>query len=94
VAVGVVVSIRLAGEVQVVVLEALSEIVTLQVAPLVLPVVQVYELLAIPEEASELPVRVKVVVPLFFQGEGLGDQVPQVGAVLSTPKLRALVSLE
>jgi hypothetical protein len=69
--------------------------VRLQVAPLVLVVVQVYELLAIPEEASELPVRVKVVLPLFFQAEGLGDQLlPQTGAVLSSLKLRVLVSLE
>jgi hypothetical protein len=93
--VGAVVSTLLPGEVQVWVFPTLSVIVTLQVLPLALPVVQEPPAVAIPLPRSVLPLRVKAWVPLTFQGDVAGDQplALQTGTVLSNLKLKVLVSL-
>lgn len=72
------------GLVQVVVLPALSEMLTVQVAPLLEPVVQEPPavFMPLPPVSVELA-RVKVRVPLDCHAAGFGVQVPQVGAVLS-----------
>ena len=73
------------GEVQTRVFPALSLIVTVQVAPLVAPVVQLppATLIPLPPASSKLPLRVKVAPPEFLHGAGFGAQVPQVGGVVS-----------